>query len=252
MTSDDPGPGQKYAIMARKHIAALRAKEPGVKIEIRWNGTRWLTSGQNSPLTSQMPTEWSGSISGTRAAKSERESSPSRDLWWAEAKGWAKRRLDKTKNRKYHPSEKQKPDPTVANKRLPSRFYELKTGHCLTGQNLAWTTRCPDASCWRCQYKIQTREHLFKNCPQWNSQQKTLWTTVKLEETRKLPGPTRGKDRTKIAELFADERCSQALLDFVATTDVGRTTGPPVVEDVEAAASEASEWTVGNARSGSL
>jgi len=35
MTSDDPGPGQKYAIMARKHIAALRTKEPGAKIEIR-------------------------------------------------------------------------------------------------------------------------------------------------------------------------------------------------------------------------
>jgi len=64
MTSDDPGPGQKYAIMARKHIAALRAKEP------------WLTSGPNSPLTSQMPTEWSGSLSGTRAAKSARESFP--------------------------------------------------------------------------------------------------------------------------------------------------------------------------------
>ena len=36
MTSDEPGPGQKYALEARKHIAALRAKEPGVKIEIRW------------------------------------------------------------------------------------------------------------------------------------------------------------------------------------------------------------------------
>jgi len=32
MTSDDPGPGQKYAIMARAH----RRKEPGVCIEIRW------------------------------------------------------------------------------------------------------------------------------------------------------------------------------------------------------------------------
>jgi len=53
----------------------------------------------------------------------------------------------------------------------------------------------------------------------------TLWTTV-LEETRKLPGPTRGKDRTKIAELFTDERCSQALLDFLAATDVGRAVGP--------------------------
>jgi len=47
---------------------------------------------------------------------------------------------------------------------------------------------------------------MFKNCPQWKSQQKTLWATV-LDETKNLPGPNRGRDRTKIAELFADERC---------------------------------------------
>ena len=37
----------------------------------------------------------------------------------------------------------------------------------LTGQYLQWTTRRPDAKCWWCNYKTQTREHLFKNCPQW-------------------------------------------------------------------------------------
>jgi len=36
MTSDEPGPGQKYALEAREHIAALRTKEPNVRIEIRW------------------------------------------------------------------------------------------------------------------------------------------------------------------------------------------------------------------------
>ena len=160
-----------------------------------------------------------------------------------DARGWARKQLARTRNRKYRPSEKQKPNPTVAkaNKRLASRFYQMKTGHCLTGQYLAWTTRRPDATCWWCQYSIQTREHLFKNCPQWRSQQKALWTTV-LEETRKLPGPTRGRDRTSIAELLVDERCSQAVLQFFATTDVGRTSGPPVAEDGEDAASEASEW----------
>jgi len=35
MTSDDPGPGQKYAIHARKHIRTLHRKEPDVRIEIR-------------------------------------------------------------------------------------------------------------------------------------------------------------------------------------------------------------------------
>ena len=59
---------------------------------------------------------------------------------------------------------------------------------------------------------------------------------------RKLPGPARGRDRTKIAELLADERCSQAVLDFLATTDVGRTAGPQVARGAGGAASEASEW----------
>jgi len=56
------------------------------------------------------------------------------------------------------------------------------------------------------------------------------------------PGPTLGRDRTKIAELFAHERCSQAILDILATTDVGRTAGLPVAEEGEGGASEASEW----------
>jgi len=54
--------------------------------------------------------------------------------------------------------------------------------------------------------------------------------------------PTRGRDRTSTAELLADERCSQAVLEFLATTDVGRTSGPPVADEDEDAACEASEW----------
>jgi len=40
MMSDDPGPWQKYALEARRNIAALRAKEPDIKIEIRWCPSR--------------------------------------------------------------------------------------------------------------------------------------------------------------------------------------------------------------------
>jgi len=36
MASEEPGPGQQYAIQARKHIAVLRRAKPGVTIEIRW------------------------------------------------------------------------------------------------------------------------------------------------------------------------------------------------------------------------
>jgi len=123
-----------------------------------------------------------------------------------------------------------------ARKRLAARFYQLKTGHCLTGQYLAWTTRRPDATCSWCQYRTQTRDHLFKHCPEWKNQQKVLWNAV-LTETRKLPGPTRERHKTSIAELLADQRCSQAVLDFLETTDVGRASGPPVAEEADEEAS---------------
>ena len=71
---------------------------------------------------------------------------------WTDAKNQVKERLSKTSNRKYRPSEIQKPDPMVAraNKRLASRFHLLNMGHCLTGQYHHWTIRCSDASCWWC------------------------------------------------------------------------------------------------------
>ena len=51
-----------------------------------------------------------------------------------------------------------------------------------------------------------------------------IWTTV-VGETRKHPVPVRARDRTKIAELFVDERCSKAILEFLATTNVGKAAG---------------------------
>jgi hypothetical protein len=68
--------------------------------------------------------------------------------------------------------------------------------------------------------------------PALKCQQKTPWAEVRRETGR-------GKDRFKIRDLFADERCSQAILDFLATTDVGRLAPKPAEEDAQ---SEASEW----------
>jgi len=36
MASEEPGPGQQYALQARKHIASLRRSRPGIIIEFRW------------------------------------------------------------------------------------------------------------------------------------------------------------------------------------------------------------------------
>jgi len=62
--------------------------------------------------------------------------------------------------------------------------------------------------------------------------------TARNGKANKRPSGRPGKDRTKIAERFADERCSQALLDFPRYNRRRKA----VAEDAEAAASEASEW----------
>jgi ribonuclease HI len=36
MASDEPRPGQKYTLEARKYIAALRRMMPGIVIQVRW------------------------------------------------------------------------------------------------------------------------------------------------------------------------------------------------------------------------
>jgi len=60
-----------------------------------------------------------------------------------------------------------------------------------------------------------------------------LWQKVE-EETG------RGRERWKAHELFAEEgQCPQAILDFLSSTDVGKTV-PPVAEDGDGG-SEASE-----------
>ena len=186
MASDEPGPGQQYALQARKHIAALRRAKPGIIIEIRWcpahkgiagnekddewakiaaeepdtRGVEWLSY---SDRTEARPMPLSRSLANLKREISEKK--------WAEARQWAGGRTSK---KKYRMPGSQKPNGAVANstKRLAFRFYQLKTGYCLTGQYLDWTKKRPSPQCWWCRYRTQTRDHLFKECPEWKLQQK--------------------------------------------------------------------------------
>jgi len=72
-----------------------------------------------------------------------------------------------------------------------------------------------DDQCCGCFRSKQTRKHLFKHCSTWRPQQNAMWALVEKETKR-------GKRKWSMAELFADERCSGAILEFIRTTDVGR------------------------------
>ena len=190
MASDEPGPGQQYAIQARKQIAALRRARPGITIEIRWcpahkgiagneKADEWAKIAASEPDTHGV--EWLNyNYNGRSDARAmplprslatlKREISKK----WVESRLWAAGRTSKTK---YHMPESQKPDGAVAGstKRLASRFYQIRMGHCLTGQYLHWMKSGATPQCWWCRYRTQTRDHLFKECPEWKPQQKILW-----------------------------------------------------------------------------
>ena len=108
---------------------------------------------------------------------------------WVEAR-WAGRI-------KYRMPRSQRPDGTVAGstKRLTSRFYQIKTGHCLTGQYLHWTKNRATPQCWWCRYRTQTQDHLFKECPKWKPQQAILWAKVRKATGRWTSWPMGGAVR---------------------------------------------------------
>jgi len=119
MASDEPGPGQKYAIQARRHIVALRRARPGIAIEIWWCPAHKEIAGN------EKANEWAMEEAGQPGshgplprslANLKREIS---DKKWAEARRWAGGRTSKTK---FHMPESQKPDGAVAGstKRLAS------------------------------------------------------------------------------------------------------------------------------------
>jgi len=124
----------------------------------------------------------------------------------------------------------QKPDraPAKTNRQPAARFYQLKTGHCLTGQFLKLTEGKPATKCWRCSYQ----GGIFSvTATAWGAQRRFLWAEV-------WQAARRGKDRFGIRGLFVRERCSWAILDFLSTTDVGRRGG--LDKAAENAQSEAS------------
>jgi len=237
MADDEPGPGQKYAIKARRHIAALRRARPGITIEIRWcpahkgiagneKADEWAKTAAEKPGARgvECPGLLPRSLANLKREISEKK--------WTEAQAWAGRRTSKAK---YRMPKSQKPDGAVANsnKRLASRYRQLKTGHARTRQYLHWAKVRPDAQCWWCKCPSQTRDHLFKVCPEWKAQQKIPWAEV-------LKGTKRWKSRWTVRDLLADRRCGRAVLDFLSSTDVGILVPP--LEEKGDAGSEVSEW----------
>jgi len=109
--------------------------------------------------------------------------------------------------------------PMTSVKSLAARFYRLKSGHAPTGVYLKRFGHREDDKCWWCKGTVaQTREHLFCHCSRWRDQQNALWKAV-----GKAKGWKAGRCRhVQVSELFSMEECDQAVVDFLAATEVGK------------------------------
>jgi hypothetical protein len=93
------------------------------------------------------------------------------------------------------------------------------SGHAPTGVYLMRFGHRDDDKCWWCEGNVsQTREHLFRHCSRWKDQQKTLCKTVG-QATGWIAGRCR---QVQISELFTLEEYDQAVMDFLAATEVGK------------------------------
>jgi hypothetical protein len=103
-------------------------------------------------------------------------------------------------------------------KSLAARFYRLKSGQVPKGVYLKLFGHQDDDKFWWCGGTVsQTRELLFRHSRCWRDQQKALWKAV-----GKVRGWKAGRCRhVQISELISMEECDQAVVDFLAATEVG-------------------------------
>jgi len=106
-------------------------------------------------------------------------------------------------------------------KPLAARFCQVKSGRAPVSTYLQrFGYRDDDECSWfgGGSMTAQTGEHLFRHCSRWKDQQKTLW-----KEVGKATGWRAGRCRHgKVCEMLSIAKCDQAVMDFLATTDVGK------------------------------
>jgi len=110
-----------------------------------------------------------------------------------------------------------RPIPMTSVKSLATGSYRPKSGHAPTGPYQKQFGPPEDDKCWRCRGRtLQTWENLFSHCSRWKDQQKALWKAV-----GNATGWKAGRCRhVHISELFSIEKCDQAVMGFLAATNV--------------------------------
>jgi len=241
--SDEPGPGQVLALRTMNWTDALGRKN--IQVEYRWVPAHKRIEGneeadQQAPKAAykhcgsytktQNPLPFLDYVSFSHVSRKLSEAK------WEESLKEIKEMGKKSKHSYWYDLVKRGGNSAVmeTKKTIAARFYQLKSGHALIAKYLLRMGKRRDMKCWWCGHEYQTRDHLFKWCKRRKREQKRLWVDGQegeegyegVEKVLKKP-----KISLPMSLVFAEEKCSQALLDFLSCTDVGRISG--VVEEAE-------------------
>jgi len=241
--SDEPGPGQVLALRTMNWTDALARKN--IQVEYRWvpahkgregneeadqQATKAVYKHCGSYTETQNPLSFLDYVSFSHISRRLTE------VKWEESKKEIKEMGKKSKHSYRYDLVKRGGNSAVmgAKKTIAARFYQLKSGHALIAKYLLRIGKRRDMKCWWCGHEYQTRDHLFKWCKRWKREQKRLWVDGQegeegyegVEKVLKKP-----KISLPMSLVFAEEKCSQAVMDFLLCTDVGRISG--VVEEAE-------------------
>jgi hypothetical protein len=105
-------------------------------------------------------------------------------------------------------------------------FLQLAYGHALIGTHLVRRKKKESDAYWWCDSgRKQSRGHLFGGCRAWKRECLALKKRVeRLTGKKRKRGQRRSERgaRLKVVDLFKDERLTEAVLEFLKDTEIGR------------------------------
>jgi hypothetical protein len=118
-------------------------------------------------------------------------------------------------------------------KRLATRYYQLKIGHAVIGTHFKRINTIDDDRCWWCNTsERQPARHLFKECRKWRREREELKKKIKIGLW----------NNNNMAYMFKDKGCTEYILKFIKETGVGNKTKEKEMQERDEERDEVNGW----------